>query len=115
LAAVAIGTINTHPAPGAHGKGFGIALALAVFSGGLVLAIGNRFVDRSLEVQAAALVAMGAAGVALAALQPRGATELAAGAAVWMAVARLPLRLGALIAVTVIFALAVALALAGES
>ena len=37
---------------------------------------------------------MGAAGVALVALQPRGATDLAGGAAVWMAVARLPLVLG---------------------
>ena len=42
---------------------------------------------------------MGAAGVALVALQPRGATELAGGAAVWMAVARLPLPLGVTLAV----------------
>ena len=38
----------------------------------------GSFVERSSAVQAAAIAAMGAAGVALAALQPRGATELAA-------------------------------------
>ena len=38
---------------------------------------------------------MGAAAVAFVSLQPRGATELAAGAAVWMAVTRLSFALGA--------------------
>ena len=58
---------------------------------------------------------MGAAGVALVALQPRGATELAGGAAVWMAVARLPLPLGVVLAVGVTAGLVLAEALAGGS
>jgi signal transduction histidine kinase len=58
---------------------------------------------------------MGAAGVALVALQPRGATDLAGGAAVWMAVARLPLVLGLVLGAAVGVALCIALALAGGS
>ena len=58
---------------------------------------------------------MGAAGVALVALQPHGATELAGGAAVWMAVARLPLPLGATFAATTTVGLALAEAIAGGS
>ena len=58
---------------------------------------------------------MGAAGVALVALQPRGATVLAGGAAVWMAVARLPLPLGFSVGGAVTVGLALAAALAGSS
>ena len=66
-------------------------------------------------MQAAVIAAMGAAGVALAALQPRGAAGLAVGAAVWMAVARLPLALAIALAAGVTVALDVASALAGSS
>jgi signal transduction histidine kinase len=48
-------------------------------------------------------------------LQPRGATELAAGAAVWMALARLPVALGVALATAVTVALDVATALSGSS
>ena len=41
---------------------------------------------------------MGASGVAVSALQPQGATDLAAGAAVWMAITRLPLTTGVAVA-----------------
>jgi signal transduction histidine kinase len=58
---------------------------------------------------------MGAAGVALAALQPRGATELAAVAAVWVAVARLPSALGITVGVGIAVALDLAAALSGYS
>ena len=58
---------------------------------------------------------MGAAGVALAALQPRGAAGLAVGAAVWMAVARLPLALAIMLGAAMTVALDVASALAGSS
>ncbi len=70
---------------------------------------------RSAAVQASVIAAMGAAGVALVALQPRGATDLAGGAAVWMAVARLPLVLGLAVGAAVGVALCVALALSGGS
>jgi len=115
LAAVVIGAINGDPAPGPRGSGAAVAVALASFAASLVLVIGDRFVERRSAVQAIVIIAMGAAGVALAALQPRGATELAVGTAAWMAVARLALRVGAAIAVVAIVALGLALALAGES
>ncbi len=115
IAAVAIGAINGHPAPAGHGSGLGIAAALVVFAAALALAVRASFVDRSLPVQTATIAAMSAAGVALVALQPHGATELAGGAAVWMAVARLPLPLGATLAATTTVGLALAEALAGGS
>ena len=112
IAAVVVGAINGHPAPAGHGDGLGVAAALVVFSVSLALAVQGSFVGRSLAVQASVIAAMGAAGVALVALQPRGATALAGGAAVWMAVARLPLPLGFSIggAVTVGLGLAAGLA-----
>jgi signal transduction histidine kinase len=58
---------------------------------------------------------MGAAGVALAALQPRAATGLAGGAAVWMALARLPLALAAALAAAITVGLGAAAALSGSS
>jgi len=95
LAAVVIGAINGHPAPGAHGRGLGVVVALVVFAAALVLALRDGFLKRRFEVQASLIAAMGAAAVAFVSLQPRGATELAAGAAVWMAVTRLSFALGA--------------------
>ena len=44
--------------------------------------------------QIAVLVTMATAGVTLSWLQPRGATDLAGGAAAWMAITRLPLNVG---------------------
>lgn len=115
IAAVAIGAINGHPAPAGHGTGLGIAAALVVFAAALALAVRASFIDRSLPVQTATIAAMAAAGVTLVALQPHGATELAGGAAVWMAIARLPLPLGATLAATTTVGLALAEALAGGS
>ncbi len=107
--------INGHPAPAAHGTGLGVAVAIAVFAIALGIAIRDSFTTRSTVVQAAVIAAMGAAGVALVALQPRGATELAGGAAVWMAVARLPLVLGLALGAAVGFGLCIAMALSGGS
>ena len=115
IAAVAIGAINGHPAPAGHGSGLGVAAALVVFAAALALAVRASFIDRSLPVQTATIAAMAAAGVTLVALQPHGATELAGGAAVWMAVARLPLPLGATLAAATTVGLALAEALAGGS
>jgi signal transduction histidine kinase len=58
---------------------------------------------------------MGTAGVALVAIQPRGATTLAGGAAVWMAIARLPLPLGISIGCAVTAGLDLAAVLGGSS
>ena len=115
IAAVAIGTINGHPGPAGHGIGLGVAAALVVFAMALALAVRASFIDRSLPAQTATVAAMAAAGVTLVALQPHGATELAGGAAVWMAVARLPLPLGATLAAATTVGLALAEALAGGS
>ncbi|HEX6762803.1 MAG TPA: histidine kinase [Gaiellaceae bacterium] len=115
IAAVAIGAINGHPAPAAHGNGLGVAAAFAVFAVALAYAIRSSFIDQPLAVQAAVIATMGAAGVALVALQPHGATVLAAGAAVWMAVARLPLAVASAVAAPTAVALGIAEALAGGS
>jgi signal transduction histidine kinase len=115
IAAVVIGALNGHPAPGGHGEALGVAAGLVVFALSLALAVRGSFVERAVIVQAAVIAAMGAAGVALVALQPRGATELAGGAAVWMAVARLPLLLGTAIAVGVTAGLVLAEALTDGS
>ena len=115
IAAVAIGAISGHPAPAGHGTGLGVAAALALFAAALALAVRASFIDRSRPVQTATIASMAAAGVTLVALQPHGATELAGGAAVWMAVARLPLPLGAMLAAATTVGLALAEALAGGS
>jgi signal transduction histidine kinase len=115
IVVVVAGTAGGHPAPGLQGKAAGVTFALGVFAVMLALAITDRFPERSYGAQAAVISTMGAAGVALAALQPRGATSLAAGTAVWMAVARLPPPLGVVFGAAITIALAVATALAGAS
>ena len=90
IVAVAAGAFGDHPAPAPHGKGLAVTVALCAFAATLGLAVRDSFSERGQAFQAAIVSAMGAAGIALAALQPKGATDLAAGAAVWMAVARLP-------------------------
>jgi signal transduction histidine kinase len=117
VAVVAVGTLGGHPRPAWHGDGLGVALAFAVFAISVAVAIRDRFVQRGIGLQAAVIAAMGAAGVALAAVQPRGAAGLAVGAAVWMAVTRLPLAraLAILLACAMTVSLDVAFVLAGNS
>ena len=115
IVAVVAGAIDGNPAPGPHGEGLGVALALCVFAAALALAISGSFTARGRGLQVAVIVSMGAAGVALAALQARGVTALAGGAAVWMAVARLPLRLGVTLAGAVTIGLGLATAMSGSS
>jgi len=112
---VAFGTFSSDPQPAWQGSGLGVTLALVVFAVSLGMAVRNWFIERGIPLQAAVIVAMGAAGVALAALQPRGAAGLAVGGAVWMAISRLPLRVASLLAVAMTVALDVASALAGSS
>lgn len=90
IVVVAATVLTQQPAPGVRGAGLGIAAATVVFATATAAAISDRFLDWPPGVQLGVIALMGAAGVAVSALQPRGATDLAAGAAVWMAVTRLP-------------------------
>ena len=58
---------------------------------------------------------MGAAGVAIGGLQLKGATGVAAGVAVWMAVTRLPFKAGVAVGGAVTIGLGVVTAIAGSS
>jgi signal transduction histidine kinase len=115
IAAVAIGAVNGHPALGLRGEGLGVLLVVVVFAAALAWAVRGSFLKRSMTVQAVVIGVMGAAGVALVALQPQGATELAGGAAVWMAIVRLPFTLGAAVAIALTIGLDLALAVGGGS
>lgn len=115
IVVVVAGSAGNHPVPALHGQGLGVTLALVVFVATLALAIRDRFTGLPLSLQVAVISAMGAAGVALAALQPKAATGLAAGAAVWMALARFPLALGASVGGAITAALTIASALSGSS
>jgi signal transduction histidine kinase len=115
IAIVTISNIGAHPAPGMRGTGLGITIALSIFVITFVLAISDRFTEGSEVVQAVDIAVMGAAGVALAALQPQGATGLAGSAAVWVAVVRLPFPWGVALGAALTVALAIAIAAAGGS
>ena len=115
IVVVAVGTFNSNPRPAWHGSGLGVTLALAVFAISVLTAIRTSFIERGVELQTAVIAAMGAAGVAIAALQPRGAAGPAVGGAVWMAVTRLPLTLAITLGAATTFVLDVASALAGSS
>ena len=112
---VVLGSANGHPAPGLHGKALAVTLALCVFAASLLVAIRDGFPERGVELQAAVIAVMGAAGVAIAGLQLKGATSIAAGVAVFVAITRLPLRVGVAIGATVTVALAAVTAIAGSS
>lgn len=112
---VLAGSLGADPAPGLQGKSFGVTVALAVFVAALAVVIRDRFIGFGIAAQVSIITAIGAAGVALAALQPKGATELAGGAAVWMAVARLPLRAGLVVAAATAVGLDLAVGLGGDS
>jgi signal transduction histidine kinase len=115
IAVVVVGTFNGDPQPALQGSGLGVTVALFAFAALLAAATRNSFIERALGLQAVVIAAMGAAGVALAALQPRGAAGLAVGGAVWMAVARLPLALALMLAGVMTVALDVTSAIAGSS
>jgi signal transduction histidine kinase len=115
IVVVVAGSVGTHPAPGLHGKAVVVTIALCVFGGALALAIRGLFTELAYALQALVIAAMGAAGVTLTAVQPHAATGLAGGAAVWMAVVRLPLALGILLGAGITVALDVAAALSGSS
>jgi signal transduction histidine kinase len=111
---VVLGSANSHPAPGLHGRGLAVTLALCLFAVGVLVAIGDGFPERSLEFQAGVIALAGAAGVAIAGLQLKGATGIAAAVAVFLA-ARLPLKTSVVMAGAITIALAVLAAIAGNS
>jgi signal transduction histidine kinase len=112
---VVLASANSHPVLGLQGKGLGVTLALCAFAVTLLIAIRDGFPERCLVLQAAVIATMGAAGVAIAALQLKGATGVAAGVAVFMAVTRLPFNGGLALGGAVTVALAVFTAIAGSS
>jgi signal transduction histidine kinase len=115
VALVVSATIAAHPGPALHGRGAGVAAALAVYVAALAAALARDLERRPVAVKALPIVLMGGAGVALAVLQPRGAAELAGSAAVWLAVARLPLRLALALGAAVTAGLALAEALSASA
>ena len=92
LFVVVLGSANSHPVPGLHGKALAVTVALSVFAVALLVAVADGFPERSVGLQTAVIAVIGAAGVAIAGLQPKGASEVAAGVAVFMAIARLPFK-----------------------
>jgi signal transduction histidine kinase len=114
IAAVAASVASNHPAPGVAGAGAGVTAGLVIFAAATAIATRDGFIDYRLGVQLVVLAAMGGAGIILAALQPRGATDLAAGAAVWLAVTRLPLAFGIGLGAVITLGQDVAMALTGD-
>jgi signal transduction histidine kinase len=112
---VVLGSANSHPVPGLHGKALAVTLMLCVFAAMLLIAIRDSFPERNLELQGAVIAVIGAAGVAIAGLQIKGATGVAAGVAVFMALTRLPFRLGVAIGGAVTVTLGIVTAVAGSS
>lgn len=115
IVVVVASAIAERPSPAFQGTGLGVTLALVAFTGALAQAIRGGFIARHLWFQSAVITVMGAAGAVLVALQPQGATDLAGGAAVWMALVRLPLKLGVAIGIAVGIASVGAAALAGTA
>jgi signal transduction histidine kinase len=110
-----ISAASGQPAPALQGTGLWVTVALVVFGVTLAGALADSFPERSVEIQATVIALMGAAGVAIAGLQLKGGTQIAAGAAVFIAIARLPFRVGVALGVAVTVALGVVTALAGGS
>ena len=115
IVVVLLGSANSHPVPGLHGRALAVTISLCLFAAMLLMAIRDEFPELNVRRQVAVIALMGAAGVAIAGLQLRGATGIAAGVAVFMAIGRLPLRSGVAIASVITIALGVVTALAGGS
>jgi signal transduction histidine kinase len=112
IVAVVVSASSQSPGLGLHGRSLWVTVSVVVFGLALVWLIRDQG-ERSLAAQTAAILVLAAAAVALSALQPHGATELAGAAAVFLAAARLPLLLAGVIAVGVTTALDVTVAVTG--
>ena len=115
LLVVVLGSANSQPVPGLHGKALAVTVALCVFAATLMVAVRDGFPERDVRLQTVVIALMGAAGVAIAGLQLKGATGVAAGAAVFMAITRLPFKAGVAIGGAVTVALGAVTAAAGSS
>ncbi len=115
LLVVVLGSANSQPVPGLNGKALAVTLALCVFAATLIVAVRDGFPERGVELQTVVIALIGAAGVAIAGLQLKGATGVAAGAAVFMAITRLPFKAGVSVGGAVTIALGVVTAAAGGS
>ncbi|MGZ4531458.1 MAG: sensor histidine kinase [Mycobacteriaceae bacterium] len=115
IAVVVASVVTQRPGPGTTPTGVVLASATVVFAGATAVAIGDRFVSRGHRFQFGVLIAMAAAGVTLSWLQPRGTTDLAAGAAGWLAITRLRLSAGVSVAVAAGLGQAAAAARTGSS
>ncbi len=112
---VVLGSANSQPVPGLHGKALAVTVVLCVFAATLMVAVRDGFPERDVRMQTVVIALMGAAGVAIAGLQLKGATGVAAGAAVFMAITRLPFKAGVAIGGAVTVALGAVTAAAGSS
>lgn len=113
LVAIVVASIaDGHPSPGTHGAGLWLLASVIVW----VVALGVTMLPRApgAGAELILIVLVGASGVAIAALQHRGATEIPASAAVWLAVLRLPRAAGIVVSAAAAGGVALALALAGS-
>jgi signal transduction histidine kinase len=115
LLVVVLGSANSRPVPGLNGKALAVTLALCVFAATLMVAVRDGFPERDVRLQTVVIALMGAAGVAIAGLQLKGATGVAAGVAVFMAITRLPFKAGVSVGGAMAIALGVVTAAAGGS
>lgn len=115
LVIVALTAGSSKPGLGFHGTSAVLTATLVVYVLGVLVWMTDRFIERGLAAQIALMSVVAAAGIAIEALQPHGASDLAAGAVVWMAVTRLPLRMAIYVGVLVTVALGLTDALSGLS
>ena len=90
IAVVVIAGLNSHPAAGLTGTRLAITAAIAVYVVAAAVGLTPGWAEHGRAAQLAVIILAGAGGVALAALQPRGAAGLAASLGVWIASVRLP-------------------------
>jgi signal transduction histidine kinase len=114
IIAVVVSAGSETPGLGLHGRSLGVTLSVVLFAVAVTAVIRDLGGDHAAGLQAGAIMVAAASGVALSALQPRGATELAAAAAVFLAAARLPLRLALPIAAATTVALGLTVSFAGD-
>jgi signal transduction histidine kinase len=111
IAAMVISAQQGRPALGLGGVRLGITAALVVCAVAAAVGLNPRMAERGAAAQMLVIGLLGGGGVALAALQPHGATGLAAALAVWIAAVRLPAGPAAAAGGAVTAALATAVAL----
>jgi signal transduction histidine kinase len=114
IIAVVVSASSETPGLGLHGRSLGVTLSVVLFALAVTVVICDPGGDHAVILQAGAIMVAAASGVALSALQPHGATELAAAAAVFLAAARLPLPLALPIAAATTVALGLTVAFAGD-